>query len=152
QTQFYSLVLHPGFNAVANHLDNGSNTLNEVFPDMPEGATFFKWDASTQGFYDPVTFFNGVGWSPSSVPEAGTLQPGQGAFIYVEREITVSVIGLAHPFQPRPEVAPGYNLVSCQSGNDCEFTDVFGFDPRPGDVVYKFDQPFQTDPDIFAQN
>jgi hypothetical protein len=152
QTQFYSLALHPGFNAVANHLDNGSNTLNEVFPDMPEGATFFKWDASTQGFYDPVTFFSGFGWSPPSVPEAGTLHPGQGAFIYVEREITVAVIGVAHPFQPRPEVASGYNLVSCQSGNDCEFIDVFGFEPRPGDVVYKFDQPFQTDPDIFAQN
>ena len=142
QTTSYTVQLLPGINSVANHLDHaGGNTLAQLFPVMPDGATLTKYDWSTQSFLPPSTYVAGVGWLPI-LPVLMALNPGEGAFLEVGTSFQVTFTGTPHPFQPRADVGPGYNFVSCQSLGPCSFEDVFGFEPRARDVVYLYDLPF----------
>src|ERR1035438_6098207 len=61
--------------AIANQLDQGGNTLDEVLPDVPAGTILSKWDCATQDYGTPYTFNERtLKWSP----EGGTLVPGEG--------------------------------------------------------------------------
>src|SRR5215510_9178577 len=63
--------------SLANPLDRGSNTLNNVLSNVPDGCLLFKFDntnATWQG-----SAYNGAlhAWLPSSIK----LRPGEGAFL-----------------------------------------------------------------------
>lgn len=150
QSAGYTIQLLPGCNSVANHLDHaGGNTLAQLFPVMPNGTRLYKYDYLTQSFLSPSLYLAGVGWLPV-LPAPTTLNPGEGAFIEVDTSFPVTLTGAPHPFRPRKDIGPGYNFVSCQSLGPCSFEDVFGFGPRPGDVVYLYDAPFSGGVTSFA--
>ena len=79
----YQIPLTPGYNAIANQLNQGGNTLQEVLTNTPAGATLLKWNAFTGTFGPPQVFTNGV-WRDIStlLPSTTTLAPGEGAFLY----------------------------------------------------------------------
>jgi hypothetical protein len=149
QLQSYTTVVTPGFNAIANHLNNGRNTLNEVLPSVPNGALLYKWDPVRQAYTEPARYFATTGWI---IPEplVGSLSPGEGAFLRVGVQASLTFRGTPQPSLLRTDVAAGYNFVSCQTTQSlCSFEDVFKFAPIPGDVVYKFDRAvpqLTTDP------
>ena len=136
----YTLNLQPGYNAIANPLLVSNNSVNALFPSLPAGATLAKFNAALGGFvlnnYDPGL----GGWEVES-GFAGTLLPGEGAFLYVPVAVQLVISGEKH--EPTPQFGAGYgfNLVGCQSLNPCSFEELMGFAPRVGDEVYQYDEP-----------
>src|SRR5215813_6182272 len=41
----YTILIPSGYSLIANQVDIGGNTLNEVFPSGPPGARIYKWDS-----------------------------------------------------------------------------------------------------------
>lgn len=153
QQQSYTVNFVPGFNGIANHLDNGLNTLYEVLPGVPDGTQLFKWDARTQSYRDPAEYIDGQWFS--SDPAMQTLSPGEGAFLGTDTAFSLTFRGVAHLPQIRRDTAAGYNLVSCQTTQRCSFEELFGFLPVPGDRVYKLHQPLPqqtTNPEDIASS
>jgi len=145
QPESYVMELAPGFNAVANHLDLGDNSLDEIFPLVPDGARLFKFDHTTQAFSPPAEFSVLAGWLEPDTFVA-TLSPGEGAFLQVSSAVLLPMFGEYHAPQARSDVGPGYNFVSCQTTQTCDFTELMGVSPIVGDVVYKFDRAFTNPP------
>jgi hypothetical protein len=148
----YTTVVTPGFNAIANHLNNGRNTLHEVLPSVPNGTLLYKWDPVRQTYTEPARYFATTGWL---VPEplVGTLSPGEGAFLRVNAQLSLTFRGTPQQSQLRTDVVSGYNFVSCQTTQLCTFEEVFKFAAIPGDIVYKFDRAvpqLATDPGQIA--
>jgi hypothetical protein len=145
QPESYVLELGPGFNAVANHLDLGDNSLDEIFPLVPDGALLIKFDRTTQTFSPPAEYSVLAGWLEPNTFVA-TLSPGEGAFLQVPSAVLLPMFGAYHAPQARGDVGPGTNFVSCQTTQTCGFTELMGVAPIVGDVVYKFDRAFTAPP------
>ncbi len=47
----YTNTILPGLNLIANQLDQGSNTLAEVLPSVPDGSQLLKWNEATGTFH-----------------------------------------------------------------------------------------------------
>src|SRR4051812_9984246 len=58
----YTNTILPGLNLIANQLDHGSNTLDEVLPVVPDGSRVDKWDAATQVFHSDIYHSTDGGW------------------------------------------------------------------------------------------
>src|SRR5436853_456396 len=72
--------------AIANHLNHGGNTLNELFPNVTDGSMLLKWDCATGDFGD-TSFCSGTGnWSPNL-----TLVPGEGAVLVNNDTLPVTI-------------------------------------------------------------
>jgi hypothetical protein len=92
---FYTINLLPGWNLIANQLDNQPGVpdgINDVLPwagsQIPDGASALKWNPSTQTFPSDVgyvaTFYAGYGWYfDPTTPSEITLEAGEGLFIFV---------------------------------------------------------------------
>jgi hypothetical protein len=73
----YVLNLPPGLSLIANQLDQGGNTLNEVMPVVPDGSKLYFYDPLTTSFGLSATYSSVTGsWSPDNL----VLPPGKGAF------------------------------------------------------------------------
>jgi len=60
---------------IANQCNNtNGNTLDNVFPSVPEGSQILKWNCQAQA-YEPLATYSSGAWSPNL-----TLNPGEGAF------------------------------------------------------------------------
>jgi hypothetical protein len=137
----YSLNLGPGWNAIANPLIVGSNTLDELFPIMPNGATLAKFNRAIGG-YERFTYDSFLRiWRTAAGAPGGKLDPGEGAFLSVTTAITLVVTGQRAIPHALVDAGFGPNLVGCQSLEPCSFEELMGFAPRPGDVVYQYDRP-----------
>src|SRR4051794_17516947 len=119
----YTIRLSPGFNAIANNLSKGQNTLNELFPQMPDGTRFYKWNPTTQSYYAPAEF-DGFWDSPDA--ESLILRQGEGAFLYVPSALTVTVSGNLVSYSLPRTVALNYNLVGGQRPGTLRFPELFG--------------------------
>src|SRR5262245_60882711 len=67
----YTINLVEGWNLIANHLDNGSNTLEEIMPNPPSGTVFYKCHNSGETalvFVPGVEYVQGAGWGASQIP------------------------------------------------------------------------------------
>src|SRR6185369_11188893 len=54
---YVNLSLTNGYSMIANPLNNGSNALSQILPNVPDGATILKFDASQQKFSTTVPSF-----------------------------------------------------------------------------------------------
>src|SRR5215813_3633601 len=88
----YTFNILNGYNLIANQLDHGSNTLNEIFTNVPNGSVFYKWNNSsstwTVSYYSATLGF----WSPGSV----TLKPGEGGYFQSPSAFTITFSGTPH--------------------------------------------------------
>ncbi len=77
-SQSYTNSILPGLNLIANQLDAGSNTLNEIMPNVPDGCALYKY-INSDGTWAISTFSAAAGrWFNG---EAIALNPGDGAWL-----------------------------------------------------------------------
>jgi len=136
QTTNYSVRLSAGYNAIANNLYKGQNTLNEVLPQVPDGTRLYKWNTATQSYEDPAEYIAGFGWSP----QTALLRPGDGAFLFVNDSFSISFSGTVGSYSLPRAASANFNLIGGQRPGTLGFSELFGFAPIPGDRVYKYDR------------
>jgi hypothetical protein len=103
QLGFLQRALPAGVSVIANPFDDGVNTLEELFPDWPEGSQISKWDESALAFQTSV--FSNQAWSAPTM----TLHPGEGAVIHLTAAHTLRLTGWVQDAFYR-NVAPGWSL------------------------------------------
>jgi hypothetical protein len=141
-----SLVGNGNYELIANQLDHGSNTLNEVLPlpNTQDGTVLAKWNCSLQDF-DPVMpmFTAGSGWSPNT-----TLVPGEGAFIVLGGgPMTLTFTGTPHvPVLPAslPCGRGVKTLLSCQTSQVGTFENITGLSPIQGSQFLRWNVLLQN--------
>lgn len=81
---------------IANHCDHtNGNTLNAIFPTVPNGSQIIKWNCQSQT-YEPTATYNNGAWVPNL-----TLDPGEGAwFVNPGPAFTATISGVAHTPTP----------------------------------------------------
>src|SRR5881398_751711 len=63
----YTLDIHTGLNCLANQLDHGSNTLDEVMSGLPDGCVLYKYN-NAAGTWTQGSFDAGSGtWAPPGI-------------------------------------------------------------------------------------
>ena len=122
----YTISVPSGLHTIANHLDHGGNTLNEVLPGVPGGTQIQKWNCVGYATYTK----GAAGW----LPAGGTLKPGEGAFINNPgAPFNVTFTGTPHvPVLPPPLPCGcgNINFLSAQTTNSpSTFEDILGFPP-----------------------
>lgn len=131
----YTIPIPSGPSLIANHLDNGGNTLDEVLPGVGDGTQIDKWNCTGYTTYTK----DAAGWTPAG----GTLAPGEGAFIINNgAPFNLTFTGVPHvPVLP-PPLPCGCgtnNLVSAQTTNSpSTFEDIMGFTPPASAQLLRF--------------
>src|ERR1700722_898138 len=88
----YTLNLLSGYNLIANQLDQGGNTLGEIFPAVPDGSVIYKYN-NAAATWSAASYSAAQGaWTPSNIP----LNPGEGAFFQSPTNFTVTLTGAPH--------------------------------------------------------
>ncbi|MEY2409470.1 MAG: hypothetical protein QOF48_2140 [Verrucomicrobiota bacterium] len=141
----YVLDLKAGYNSIANPIDVGSNTVEELFPNMPDGSILAKFNQAG-GAWTLNNFDGADGHWGFNGGFSGSLQPGEGAFLYVPVNMQIAFLGEKRQAANPPDAGFGYNLVGCAGLDPCKFEQLLGFSPRPGDILYQYDQPVADPP------
>ncbi len=140
----YPVHVQPGYNLIANQLDHGSNTLNEIMPVVPDGTVFYKYDNSNANWIASAFSASNSSWL-----NGGTiaLNPGEGAFLQSSSAFILSFTGNPHvpvlPFaftgNPHVPVLPIVNLVSRQTNDIGLYENIVGTAPTNGAQMFKWD-------------
>src|ERR1051325_715961 len=129
----YNVVVPAGQKLlIANQLDHGNNTLDEVLPSVPDGTQLQKYNCD--GSYTTYTRSAGA-WNPAGA----TLMPGEGAFLVNNSgaALTNTFTGIPHTPVLPPNLPCGcgnYNLLSCQTNTMGTWENIMGFPPGDGAV------------------
>lgn len=151
----YSIVVKPGWNSIANQLNNpGGNTLDQILP-LPDtlgdndGSGVYKWDVGIQN-YLPTSYWDGfaLAWGDNF-----TLSPGEGAiFNYAGPSFTLTFTGaqVSAPVLITP-VANKVQYVSDQLPEVGSWDSIFAVAPGAGTQVRRMDNAIGNwgAPDIF---
>jgi len=146
----YTITLTPGFNLIANQLDNSiNNGLDVLFSILPDGVQIYTW-VPCSGFvcYEKDSI-SGTGWTDCNgndvVPP--TLNPGEGAFINIPVAATWSGFpNLTFTGTPRcPDLPVSF---SCPCGSfellsrqvDClgTYENITGLSPQAGTKLQRW--------------
>jgi len=127
---FVKITVPPGSSMIANPLNTRTNTLTGLFPNPPDGTTFYKFNSSSQNW--SVYFFDlefSSGWT-----EDTSLLPGEGGIIYnpTAEPFVVTFIGevlQGHLSAPLPSAFSIRGPMVPQAGG---LTSLFGFGPEDG--------------------
>ncbi len=134
----------PGFTPIANQLDNGGNTLNEIMIEVPPGSSLLKWNPATQEYVQ--AFYEFTGWSPNL-----TLNPGEGAFFHSDFPFTLVLSGQPHQPALPVELPTGqFAFLSRQTNDVGTYETIVGTPPVEGVTVYQYDTDAQPDPGDFS--
>lgn len=119
---YINLTLNPGFNLVANQLVGADTKLNTVFGTgfAQDGYQVLTWNASTQGFNQPDSFFTAdtagvAGWYDfNSQPSTTLVGPGTAVFFknIGNTPLTVTLVGQVTQGTNSVPIAAGYNFLS----------------------------------------
>src|SRR6185295_389436 len=133
QLSFVNRSFAPGFNLMANPLQTGSNTLNEVLPLVPPGTRLYKFNNGAQA-YEPVeTFVQNVGWVPGGL----ALSPGEGAYLHAPTQFVATFVGFAQHDRSWPSVPTNScYLFSSRTPQSGSFSTLFFPPPPNAGVVY----------------
>ena len=101
---YVNVPLVAGFNLIANPLDNGTNTLDSLFPNAGFGDTVYQWNGTT--FVSSL--FAGA-WSPSM-----TTVPGGGIFYQAGAAFTNTFVGNVMMGSLTNHIPAGFSIVSSQ--------------------------------------
>ena len=137
----YTISIPTGIHPIANLLDNGGNTLQEVLPGVPNGTVIEKWNCTG---YTTNTMVAGV-WTPSGA----TLKPGEGAFIVNNSGASFNVTFTGTPRVPvlPPPLPCGcgqLNFLACQTNEIGTFENILGFSPPDAAQVYVYNGGFSV--------
>lgn len=148
---FYTLTLEPGFNLVANQLNNGGNDINTILPgtsSLPDGASLLPWDTAGQTFGPADTFFAGLGWFDDNLELSTTvLAAGSGAFLQVSAAASVVLVGEVPQGTGASaltqDLVPGFQIIS-QLTPQALGLEASGFPGSDGDSWLQWDAVGQT--------
>jgi hypothetical protein len=126
------------FTMIANPLDNkgtGGNTISNLFQNVPEGTTIYKFD-NASGSYSINTFEFGE-WANGG----DTLAPGDGAFIKTPAgsDVTVTFVGEVMQGALSNPIPAGFSIKSSQVPQSGQLDTDLGFPAAEGDIIYLFD-------------
>jgi hypothetical protein len=130
----YNVTIAAGLSLIANQVDTGGNTLNEVFPLGPNGAAIYKWDPVACSYVS--SFFDSINqvWVPNL-----TLNPGEGAFFYNPGAAFVhNYAGCAHTPALIPAPTNCCILVARQTNGVGNWDNIISTPPSGGARVYRY--------------
>lgn len=129
--------LKPGFNLIANPLDNkaaNGNTVGNLFGTaLGDGATVYKF---VSGAYEVANGFTDLfGWEKADQ----TLAPGEGAFVFISGAAakTVTFVGDVMQGTLVIDLKKGFNMVSSKVPQAGKLQADLGYVPADGDTVYQ---------------
>jgi uncharacterized repeat protein (TIGR01451 family) len=130
-----TINLLAGYNLIANQLDHGSNTLEEIMPNVPDGSVVYKYDnvggTWSQSFYSAASGL----WTPSGL----TLNPGEGAFFQSPTNFTLTLTGMPNaPALPLALQNGVAYLLSRQTNDVGNYTNIVGYAPTNGAQWYQW--------------
>jgi hypothetical protein len=126
------------FALLANPLNQPTNSLAAVLPDVPTGTIVYKFNLTT-GVFDAATKRTATTWSGTA--SAATLNPGEGFFIKNAgaADMNITFVGEVPQGTALTVAFPaGFSLVGSivpQAGN---LEKDLGYPAKANDVVYKF--------------
>jgi hypothetical protein len=124
---YINLDLPAGFALIANQLNNGGNTLDEVITGVATGTTFSQYDGST--FVESL-FIEGFGWDNKTV----TLAPGQAGYINSAAAQQVTLVGEVPQGELTVQVPAGLSMASSVVPQSASLVDL-GFPASTGDSI-----------------
>jgi hypothetical protein len=135
--QSYTIPINAGLNLIANQLDHGSNTLNEVFANVPDGCVLSKYNNPSGTWSN--SYFSAGSWMSGTL----TLSPGEGAYLQSPTNFTLTVTGTPHvPVLP-VSISPGHlYLLSCQTNDIGTWDNIVGTDPENATLAYTYNGGF----------
>ena len=131
---FINLDVPPGFSMIANQLDNGTNTVGSLFPNVPNSTQIFKFNGTS---FSQTEFITGLGWIPDGNT---TIMPGEGVFIRNPQttNMTLTIVGNVAVGTSTVQLVPGgFTVVSSaipQSGTPSALQ----FPVDDGDQIFRF--------------
>jgi hypothetical protein len=139
---YVNLDIPAGFSMIANPLDAGDNTLNNVIQSAPDFTTIYKFNPSN-GTYDTISSFDQASgqWSNG---DAITLAPGEGAFIATLSAFTLTFSGEVMQGELNNPIPAGFSIVSSQVPQGGGITSVLGFNGSDFDTVFQFNNETGT--------
>jgi hypothetical protein len=144
----YTVTLPVGITALANPLDNSSNTPNVLFPDADgsrDGDVLYYYNCS--GFFQYVTFdsasptvFSDENGNIATMDEIPVLAPGRGFYYQNTVGVTESVTftgAVPTAVYPSPYYCGcgEYSLLGAQNTNSSTYQDYTGTAPQTGSQV-----------------
>jgi RHS repeat-associated protein len=125
----YAINLNAGYNLIANQLDHGSNALNDVMPQVPDGSVLHKYNNGS-GIWTEAAYSTALGsWTPATF----TLSPGEGAFFQSPAAFTLVFHGTPHvPVLPITIPNGSTYLLSRQTNDVGDYTSIVGLAPANG--------------------
>lgn len=124
------------FAIVANPLNQPTNSLNAVLPDLPAGTRVYLWNGTSFG---PEIRKTATGWLP---PTAGTniINPGQGFFVQntAATPITITFVGEVPQGDLAVAYPAGFSLLSSQVPQAGKVETDLKLPAKSGDQVYVF--------------
>ncbi|HTQ50433.1 MAG TPA: immunoglobulin domain-containing protein, partial [Candidatus Acidoferrales bacterium] len=143
----YTLNLAPGLTLIANQLDHGNNTLNEIMPSVPDGTILYKFNNSTTNWSEAY-FSSAIGvWLPPGI----TLNPGEGAFIQSPTNFALTFTGAPNvPSLPVNIPDGACYLLSRQTNDIGNYLNIVGAPPGDGATIYQWNGSAYTSAESFV--
>jgi len=129
-----------GLKIVANQLNTGGNTINEVLPEAPDGVIVYKYTPEA-GFVTIQRVFGE--WSAGSE----TLNPGDGFFVSApagDTDLTLTFVGEVPQGNLEVELSEGLNLVGSPVPQAGALSEDLEFPGEDGDFIYQWDDETQA--------
>ena len=140
-TLSYNVDVQSGLNLIANQLDHGSNTLDEVLQSVPDGSVLYKYDNAGSRWSAAVYDAAGGSWAPGGI----TLSPGEGAFFQSPSNFVLAFTGHPHvPVLPVTIPSGGCYLLSRQTNDVGDYTNIVGNTPANGADIYTWNAAAQS--------
>ena len=125
----YTVNLQTGYNLIANQLDHGSNTLNDIMPVAPDGSVVYKYNNAGSNWLLAVYSANNGSWGPGAI----SLNPGEGAFFQAPTNFTLVFRGTPHvPVLPVTIPSGACYLLSRQTNDVASYNNIVGLTPTNG--------------------
>jgi hypothetical protein len=127
---YINLDLQAGYTLVANQLDNGQGNLaTDIIANPPVGLSVYKFNGAG---YDTLSFV-GVWLGDTTM----TLAPGEGAFVQVSAQTTMTFVGEVMQGELVNPLAQGFDIKSSMVPQAGGLQTDLGFVPSVGDSIYQ---------------
>ena len=145
----YIVTNAPGWNLIANQQNNAvSNRAVNLFPGATVNSRVMKYNLATKSFQTTEILTVGASW----VPGTNVFNPGEGLYFSNASAVNYIWTNTGNAFTPVLPLSIGTNvvLVARQTNALGSVTNILGFPPVNGTVVYRFNPGAGRDPNIFA--
>jgi len=131
---YCNVVVPANFSIIANPLNATNNSINSLFPSVPNGSTIYRFNTNSCQFVSYNYFF---GWGNNS--GTNILNPGEGVFFNnVGAAFTNTFVGEVLLGSLTNPVPSGFALLASQVPQSAPLDSTLGFPGANGDTIYRF--------------